>query len=98
MNGMWYWQDLGRAIQAMGRHWVFSVAVVLLLALGTSVAVVTLSYARAVLFRPLAVPRPGELVRVVQHLPRVGTMSNLPEAYYETLRARAGAFAFVFGE
>lgn len=82
----------------MSRHRLFSVAVVLLLALGASVAIVMLSFAEAVLFRPLAVPRPEELVRVVQQLPRVGVISSLPEAYYEDLRARAGAFAFVFGE
>ncbi len=82
----------------MSRHWVFSGAVVLLLALGASVAIVMLSFAEAVLFRPLAVPRPEELVRIVQQLPRVGIMSNVPEAYVESLRARAGAFAFVFGE
>ena len=82
----------------MTRHWLFSVAVVLLLGLGAGVAIVMLSFAEAVLFRPLPVPRPDELVRVVQQLPRVGTISSVPEAYYENLRARAGAFAFVFGE
>jgi predicted permease len=82
----------------MTRHWLFSVAVVLLLGLGAGVAIVMLSFAEAVLFRPLPVPRPDELVRVVQQLPRIGIISSLPEAYYENLRARAGAFAFVFGE
>ena len=82
----------------MSRHWQFSAAVVLLLALGASVAIVVLSFAEAVLFRPLPVPRPEELVRVVQQLPRVGIMSSLPEAYVDDLRSRAGAFAFVFGE
>jgi putative ABC transport system permease protein len=82
----------------MTRHWLFSVAVVLLLGLGASVAIVMLSFADAVLFRPLPVPRPEELVRVVQQLPRVGIMSSVPEAYYDNLRARTGAFAFVFGE
>ncbi len=82
----------------MTRHWLFSVAVVLLLGLGASVAIVILSFADAVLFRPLPVPRPKELVRVVQQLPRVGIMSSVPEAYYDNLRARTGAFAFVFGE
>jgi putative ABC transport system permease protein len=95
---LWYLHDLRRAIRSTSRHWLFSVAVVLLLALGASVAIVMLSFAEAVLFRPLAVPRPEELVRVVQQLPRVGIMSSLPEAYYENLRARVGAFAFVFGE
>jgi predicted permease len=95
---LWYLDDLRTAIRSMTRHWLFSVAVVLLLGLGASVAIVMLSFAEAVLFRPLPVPRPDELVRVVQQLPRIGTISSLPEAYYENLRARAGAFAFVFGE
>jgi len=82
----------------MSRHWLFSVAVVLLLAFGAGVAVVMLSFAEAVLFRPLPVPRPEELVRVVQQLPRVGILSSLPEAYFDNLRARSEAFAFVFGE
>jgi predicted permease len=82
----------------MTRHWLFSVAVVLLLGLGASVAIVILSFADAVLFRRLPVPRPEELVRVVQELPRAGIMSSVPEAYYDNLRARTGALAFVFGE
>jgi hypothetical protein len=93
-----YLDDLRRAIRSMTRHWLFSVAVVLLLGLGASVAVVMLSFADAVLFRPLPVPRPEELVRVVQQLPRIGIMSSLPEAYYDNLRARTEAFAVVFGE
>lgn len=95
---LWFVHDLRMAIRSMSRHWIFAVAVVLLLALGASVAIVMLSFAEAVLFRSLAVPRPAELVRVVQNLPRVGIMSSLPEAYYENLRAQTGAFAFVFGE
>jgi predicted permease len=95
---LWFVLDLRMAIRSMSRHWIFAVAVVLLLALGASVAIVMLSFAEAVLFRSLAVPRPAELVRVVQDLPRVGIMSSLPEAYYENLRAQTAAFAFVFGE
>jgi predicted permease len=95
---LWFVHDLRMAIRSMARHWIFAVAIVLLLALGASVAIVMLSFAEAVLFRSLAVPRPAELVRVVQDLPRVGIMSSLPEAYYENLRAHTGAFAFVFGE
>lgn len=93
-----YVDDIHRAIRSITRHWLFSVAVILLLGLGACVAIVMLSFAEAVLFRPLPVPRPGELVRVVQQLPRVGIMSSVPEAYYENLRARAEPFAFVFGE
>ena len=78
----------------MTRHWFFSVAVVLLLALGASVAIVMLSFAEAVLFRPLAVPRPEELVRVVQQLPRVGIMSSLPESYYEQPSSTSGGIRF----
>ncbi len=95
---LWYLDDFRRAIRSITRHWLFSVAVVLLLGMGASVAIVMLSFANAVLFRPLPVPRPEELVRVVQRLPRVGIMSSLPEAYYDNLRARTRAFAFVFGE
>jgi len=62
------------------------------------VAAIMLSFAEAVLFRPLPVSRPEELVRIVQQLPRIGILSSLPEAYVDNLRARSGAFAFVFGE
>src|SRR6476619_7744739 len=93
-----YVQDVRLALRSMSRHWLFSLAVVLLLALGAAVAVVMLSFAEAVLFRPLPVPHPEELVRVVQQLPRIGILSSLPEAYVDNLRARSGAFAFVFGE
>jgi predicted permease len=93
----WWLQDL-RLARSMSRHWPFSLAVVLLLALGAGVAIVMLSVAEAVLFRPLPVPHPEQLVRVVQQLPRIGILSSLPEAYVENLRARSAAFAFVFGE
>ena len=82
----------------MSRHWRLSVAVVLLLALGSGAATVMLSFAEAVLFRPLAVQHPEQLARVVQQLPRIGILSSLPEAYLDNLRARSAAFAFVFGE
>jgi predicted permease len=95
---LWYLDDLRFAIRSMTRHWVFSVVVILLLGLGAGVGIVMLSVTQAVLFRPLPVPRPEELIRVVQHLPRVGIMSSFPEAYYESLRARTETFAFVFGE
>ena len=95
---LWYLDDLRRAIRSLTRHWLCSGAVVLLLGLGASVAIVMLSVAEAVLFRPLPVPRPGDLVRVVQQLPRVGIISSVPESYYDNLRARTGTFAFVFGE
>src|SRR3954462_96443 len=95
---LWCLRDLRQALRSMSRHWLFSVAVVLLLALGAGVTIVMLSFAEAVLFRALPVPRPEELARVVQQLPRVGIISSVPEAYFDNLRARAGAFAFVFGE
>jgi hypothetical protein len=49
------------------------------------VAIVMFSVAEAVLFRPLSVPHPEQLVRVVQQLPRIGILSSLPEARENTV-------------
>jgi hypothetical protein len=78
-------QELCLAFRSMSRHWPFALAVVLLLALGAGVAIVMFSVAEAVLFRPLSVPHPEQLVRVVQQLPRIGILSSLPEARENTV-------------
>jgi hypothetical protein len=82
---LWYLQELCLAFRSMSRHWPFALAVVLLLALGAGVAIVMFSVAEAVLFRPLSVPHPEQLVRVGQQLPRIGILSSLPEARENTV-------------
>src|SRR5580692_7892712 len=73
-------------------------AIVGLLALGIGAATVIFSVFDAVLLRPLPVRHPEELVRMVQRLPKIGTRSNFPLQYYETLRDHSTTLAAVFGE
>src|SRR5580704_14792548 len=73
-------------------------AIVGLLALGIGAATVIFSVFDAVLLRPLPVRHPEQLVRMVQHLPRIGTRSDFPVKYYEALRDHSTTLAAVFGE
>ena len=52
----------------------------------------------AVFLRPLPVRRPAELVRMVQHFPKIGTQSNFPYVYYEALHDHATTLAATFAE
>jgi predicted permease len=69
-----------------------------LLALGIAATTVAFSFFEAVVLKPLPVHQPHELVRVVQRLPKVGSISSFPEAYYEAVRDQAETLAFTLGE
>ena len=66
------------------------------LGLGTSTALFSL-YDVAFL-RRLPVRHPEELVRMVQHIPKIGTYSDFPYPYYEALHDHATTLAATFGE
>jgi putative ABC transport system permease protein len=69
-----------------------------LLAIGIGAVTVAFSFVEAIFLRPLDAPHPEELVRIVQRLPKVGTISSFPEAYFDTVRDHATTLAFTFGE
>ncbi|MGH9640200.1 MAG: ABC transporter permease, partial [Bryobacteraceae bacterium] len=64
--------------------------------IGASTAV--FSIVDAVLLRELPVPHPEQLVRMVQHLPRLGDRSAFPYVYYEALKQHASTLSAVFAE
>jgi predicted permease len=64
--------------------------------LGASAAIFSLF--DAILLRPLPVPHPEQLVRMVQRLPKMPPRSNFPYPYYAALRDHAQSFQYVFGE
>src|SRR4029453_3765125 len=52
----------------------------------------------AILWPPLPVRHPEELVRVVQRIPRIGTSSSFHDSFYQALRERSTTLVAVFGE
>jgi len=90
--------DLRFAIRMLGRNRALNAIIVLLLALGIGAGTAIFSLFDAVVLRPLPVPHPAQLVRLVQHYPRIGARSSFRYDFYETLRDRAGTLSAVFGE
>ena len=90
-------RDARFGVRMLRKNPGFTAVAVLTLALGIGAATVVFGVFDAVLLRPLPVRHPEELVRIVQHRPRIGTDSNFPRAYYEALRDHATTLASVFG-
>jgi predicted permease len=90
--------DLRIAVRTLARTPVSSVLIVAMLGVGLGGSAAIFSLFDAVLLRPLAVPHPEQLVRMVQRLPKLPPRSNFDYAYYAALRDHAGSFQQVFGE
>lgn len=69
-----------------------------MLTTGIGTASVEFSICDAVLWRPLPVRAPEELVGITQHLPRVGVNHFLPYVCYRALHEQATTLSAVFGE
>jgi predicted permease len=91
-------QDLRFGRRMLARNPGFALLVAGLLALGIGANTVIFSLFDAVFLRPLPVRRPAELVRMVEHDPKIRTYSNFPYAYYEALHDHATNLAATFGE
>lgn len=76
----------------------FTLGVTALLALGIGAGTALLSLVDDVSFRPLAVHRPGELMRVVQHDPAFRTTTEFPYEFFLALKARSPDFSAIAGE
>jgi putative ABC transport system permease protein len=89
-------QDLHYAARSLGGSRGFAVATILVTALGVGANTATFSVADFVLLRPLAFPRPEEIVRICQG-PRSGggwgCMNELSPANYRDLKAISRSFA-----
>jgi predicted permease len=84
------------AVRLLVRHLGFSLAVAGALAVGIASVVTAFNVFDAILLRPLPVPRPGELVRLVQTFPPLPKQSSFTEDYFEAL-GKAQSLASVFG-
>lgn len=86
------------AIRRLFRSRGYSVAVIALVAFSIGASTAIFSTVDAVLLRDLPVAHPAQLVRMVQHLPKLGTRSIFPYAFYEALKQHAGTLSAVFAE
>ena len=90
--------DLRYAARMLGRTPAFTAIAVGLLGAGIGANAVIFSALDAVLLRSLPVRNPGELVRMVQKTPQLGTRSSFAYPFYEALRDHSTTLSAVFGE
>jgi len=90
--------DLHFAVRMLARSPWFSLVAVALLAVGVGANALIFSAVDAVLWRPLPVRDPEELVRIVQRIPRIGTSSGFHYSFYQALREHSTTLSAVFGE
>ncbi|HXH50513.1 MAG TPA: ABC transporter permease [Terriglobia bacterium] len=91
-------QDLRYGLRQLRRNPGFTIVVVLTLALGIGSSTVIFSLFHEVFLRPLRARDPDQLVRLVSHVPKVGSVSHLRYDYIRALHDRAKSFQFVFGQ
>jgi len=87
-------QDTGYALRALRRSPVFAVSAVLTLALGMSAMTAMIAVMNAVMFRPLPVDRPGELISISN---RTGEPFGLSYPDLQDYRSRTNVLADALG-
>jgi predicted permease len=92
------WNDFVYVCRTLRAHRGFAAAAVLLLAIGIGGTSVIFSIVDAVMLRRLAVPRPGELARIVGIVPTRPPVSYYSFPEYEEWRARTRSFSSTFAE
>lgn len=90
-------QDLRSALRTLSRRRRSTALIAGLLALGIGACTVVFSLFDAVFLRSLPVRQPHELVMLAQQFPKLGYRSELPHAYYRSLRDHAKSLV-AFGE
>src|SRR5215468_2097235 len=83
--------------RALRRNPVFTTTAVLLLAIGIAGTTVIFSVTDAVLLRPLAAARPGEMARVVELIPGRSPYAGFGWDDFQEFRQRTRSFRRVFG-
>jgi predicted permease len=86
-------RDARYAVRGLLRTPTFAVAAVLTLALGIGVNSVMFSVADGLLWQPLPVDRPADLVNLFRYNPANDAWGDLPYADFRDMRAGHGAFA-----
>jgi predicted permease len=89
--------DLRYAVRTLAKNPGFTFAVVGLLALGIGANTAIFSALNALLLRPLPVRRPQQLIRLVQVVPRLGTISSFRHEVYDSL-LHASTLSAVIGD
>src|SRR5579862_6998712 len=89
--------DLRYAARVLAKSPGFSLSVAGLLALGIGANTALFSAADALLLRPLPMREPQQLVRLTQHVPRIGVVANFLPEVYDALK-HAKTLSAVFGE
>ena len=89
----WHWAEASRrnlkyALRALAKSPAFSAIAIAILALGIGATVGTFSLVDALLFRPLALPRPNELLRIAS-AGRDGRLNQLPSTIVDPLKSSA---------
>jgi putative ABC transport system permease protein len=91
-------QDIKFGLRQLRYNQGFTVVAVVTLTLGIAGSTVIFSLFDSVFLRPLPVQHPEYLVRLVRHVPKIGTVGYLKYSYYEALEARSKSFDLVFGQ
>jgi predicted permease len=90
--------DLRFAVRMLAKSPGFTLVAVALLTVGVGANALIFSAFDAVLWRPLPVRHAGQLVRMVQRIPRIGTSSTFHYSAYQALREHSTTLSAVFGE
>jgi predicted permease len=97
-SNMEHMSDLRFAVRMLAKSPGFTLVAVALLAVGVGANALIFSAFDAVLWRPLPVRHPEQLVRMVQRIPRIGTSSSFHYSFYQALREHSTTLSAVFGE
>lgn len=84
-------QDLRYSFRRFRRSPGFVVVAVLLMTIGIGASALIFTVADALLFRPLPVRDPQNLVELFERYPNIRPQSHLPYALYEEIRRQSSA-------
>src|SRR6266566_3479564 len=85
-------RDLRYGLRLLAKTPIFTAATITWIAVSVAATVTVFSALNAIVFRPLPVPRPEELIRIVETRPNLPTESLLPYAFVQALQARSSSF------
>src|SRR5215831_12991043 len=86
------------ALRMLAKTPALTLSAIALLTFGIGGGTLMFTAFEAVWVRPLPVRHPEQLVRMVQHVPVLGTRSYFPYPYYVALREHSSTLSSAFGE
>src|SRR6266571_2936583 len=90
--------DLRHTIKRLKRSPLFSAAAILLMVIGIGASTLIFTVADALLFRPLPVKHPENLVELFVRYPNIRPQSLFSYAFYEEVRRHSTAVSDVIGQ